>query len=176
MRVTLWLAVVSLGLWGCGNRGEYRTFNEKDNVTTPPPDAHGHDEHGPNGGHIVILGDHAYHTEVVFDPTTRDVTVYLLDHDMHATPLADAAVSLKLEGAEPIALAATPLDGEPAGQSSRFKATGDKLPESVKTEEDLHGSVELTAAGQTQSGEISHDHGHDDHDHAHEDHAHDEHK
>lgn len=171
-RATLWLAVVALGFWGCGERGEYRKFNEQDNVTnTAPPAAHEHAEHGPNGGHIVILGDHAYHTEVVFDATTRDVTVYLLDHDMHATPVADAAVSLKLEGAEPIALAAQPLDGEPAGQSSRFKATGDKLPESVKAEEDLHGSIELTAGGQSQSGAISHDHGHEDHaDHDHADH------
>jgi hypothetical protein len=173
MRVWSLLAVFALGVWGCGGKEEYRQFSKDDNVeNTTPVEEHHHPAHGPNGGHVAILGDHAYHAELVFDETSRNLTVNLLDHDMaKATPVADATLTLKLEGAEPIAFEATPVEGELAGQTSRFSLSGDKLPESVKTEDDLHGSLDLTVAGQSHSGSVAH---HDDHDHAHEDHDHEE--
>jgi hypothetical protein len=171
MRVWSLLTVCSLGVWGCGGKQELREFSEKDNVeNTTPVEEHHHPEHGPNGGHVAILGDHAYHAELVFDETSRNVTINLLDHDMaKATPVADATLTLKLEGAEPIAFEASPVEGEPAGQTSRFTLAGDKLPEAVKTEDDLHGTLDLTVAGKSNTGSVAHhdDHGHDDH--AHED-------
>lgn len=168
MRVWSLLAVIALGTWGCAPKPELREFSEKDNVENiTPVEEHHHPEHGPNGGHIVILGDHKHHAELVFDATSRDVTVYLLEHDMAtATPVADATLTFKPEGGEPIAFTSSPKEGEPEGQSSRFTFTGDKLPEAVKTEEDLHGSLELATGGQTHAGEIGHDHDHD-HGHAH---------
>jgi hypothetical protein len=172
IRALLCLVAVSLGLWGCGKKEEYRQFSDTDNVeNTAPPAEHHHPEHGPNGGHVVVLGDHAYHAELVLDPTTLNVSVYLLEHDMAtATPVADAGMLLKLEGAEPIALTAEPNDGDPEGKSSRFSVTGDKLPATVKGEEDLHGSLELTVGGQAHSGAIAHEHDHAEH--GHDDHKH----
>ena len=85
--------------WDCGvgEKEEYRQFSDQDNVeNTSPPEAHHHPEHGPNGGHVVVLGDHAYHAELVFDPTTLNVSVYLLEHDMAtATPVTDASMAVR---------------------------------------------------------------------------------
>jgi len=159
------LVVISLGVWGCSGKTEVREFSPQDNVeNTTPVEEHHHPEHGPNGGHIVILGDHAHHAELVFDATSRNITVYLLEHDMAtATPLADATLTLKIEGGEPIAFEVTPNTGDPAGQTSKFTLAGDKLPETVKTEEDLHGTLDLSVGGKSQSGTIGHadDHGHE---------------
>lgn len=167
-RASLVLLVLSLGVWGCAPKPEVREFSDKDNViNTTPAEEHHHPEHGPNGGHVAVLGDHAYHAELVFDATSRNITIYLLEHDMAtATPVADATLTLKLEGGEPIAFEASPLDGQPEGQTSRFTLAGDKLPETVKTEEDLHGTLDLTVGGKSNTGEIGHDHDHD-HGHAH---------
>ena len=175
-------AVLALSLSGCGAKPDARQFSEQDDVdNVAPPEAHHHPEHGPNGGHVVVLGDHAFHAELVFDADTRNVTVYLLEHDMAtATPVADATMSLNLEGAEPVAFESAPADGDPEGQSSQFTLSGDKLPESVHDEEDLHGSLVLTVGGQDHSGMISHDHGHGHDGHAdhdeHEGEHHDDHK
>lgn len=174
------LVAVSLGLWGCGQKPEeYRQFSDKDNVeNTAPPEEHHHPAHGPSGGHVVILGHDDYHAELLFNTANRDVTVTLLDHDMMTmTPVADGQMMLKLEGAEPIAFEASPQEADPPGQASRFTLAGDKLPESVKAEEDLHGKLELTVAGTPHSGEIAHEHAHgaDEHGHeAHDDHDHKE--
>jgi hypothetical protein len=168
---TLFAAALAVGLSGCGSNQDVRQFSAEDNVTnTAPPAEHHHPEHGPNGGHIVVLGAHAYHAELVFDATTRNVTVHLLDHDMTAaTPVADAGLTLNLEGSEPITFEASPIEGEPEGQTSRFTLSGDKLPEGVKGEEDLHGSLALTVGGEPHAGAISHAHDHEGgHDHKHE--------
>lgn len=173
---SLCAAVLALSVSGCESKSATRQFGEADDVTnTAPPEAHAHPEHGPNGGHVVVLGDHAFHAELVFDSTSRDVTVHLLEHDMAtATPVADATLTLNLEGAEPVSFEASPGEGDPEGQSSTFVLSGEKLPEAVKGEEDLHGSLVLTVGGQPHSGAISHE-GHDDHGHGHE-HGHDDHK
>ena len=171
------LVAVSLGLWGCGNKPEYREFSDKDNVeNTAPAEEHHHPEHGPNGGHVVILGHDDYHAELLFDAANRNVTVMLLDHDMTTLTPVEGVMVLKLEGApEPIAFESAPQEFDPAGQTSRFTLAGDKLPESVKAEEDLHGKLELTVAGTPHAGEIAHDHDHEGHDHAaHDDHDHKE--
>lgn len=157
-------AATCIWLWGCPARQEYREFTPQDDVTNVSPHDH-HHAHGPHDGHLIELGDEAYHAELVMDSATRNVTVYLLGSDAATPhPVAEASLTLRLEGAEPLTFTATPQDGDPEGQSSRFELAGDALPAAVKTEEDLHGEIALSVGGETFSGAISHDH---DHGHAH---------
>ena len=50
---------------------------------------------------------------------------------------------------------------DPELQAFTDDLTGDKLPESIKSEDDLHGELELSIAGHSHAGSIGHEHGHD---------------
>jgi hypothetical protein len=158
---------------GCPSNEEYREFDEGDDVTNVTPvEEHAH-EHGPHGGHIIELGEEEYHAEVVVDEA-RKLTVYLLGPDAAtAAPIAAESIAFELgdlDAPTVLTLNAVPLEGEPEGQSSRFEAAADALPESVHDIEELHGAVVVDVGGLSYVGALSHDHdhGHDhDHDHGH---------
>ena len=84
--------------WGCSGGDDYREFTPTDDVTNTTP----HDDHahalGPNGGHLIELGEEEYHAEVVMDEAARTLTVYLLGGDAKtAQPTAEPTVTLNLE-------------------------------------------------------------------------------
>ena len=161
------LAAAALFACGCPAKEEFREFGEGDDVTnvTPVPE-HSH-EHGPHGGHIIELGEEEYHAEVTVDES-RKLTIYLLGPDAAtAAPIAAASIVFEmgdLDAPTVLTLNAAPLEGEPEGQSSRFEAAADALPESVHDIEELHGAVVVDVAGQSYVGALSHDHG-DAHEH-----------
>ena len=66
-RLALALGVaLSLCVSGCEPAQEQaRPFNPGDDVVNTAPPEHAH-VHGPNGGHIVELGEEEFHAEVVF--------------------------------------------------------------------------------------------------------------
>ena len=71
------VAVLMLtSLYGCGRSSQ--AYHEVPKGTRVHDDPHSH-EAGPHGGHIVELGEEEYHAEVVFDPNTSKVTIYILD-------------------------------------------------------------------------------------------------
>ncbi|QDU36480.1 hypothetical protein Mal4_07660 [Maioricimonas rarisocia] len=164
---------------GCGGGEEYREFGDADDVTnTAPADDHHHHDLGPNGGHLVELGDEQYHAEVVLDAFKRILTVYILGPDAKSpAPIAAEEITFTLEaGDEPqaITLTAMPVESDGPGQASRFASDADAVPESVEDAEDLHGSVAVTIDGTSLTGEVSHDHhGHDHHEHGDEHDHHD---
>ncbi len=91
-------------------------------------DEHHHDD-APHGGTIVDWGGGKFHLEFVVDHDRHEATVWVLGDDAK-TPAPIAATELRLNVTEPemeIVLAAEPLDGEPAGSSSRFVGTHDGL-------------------------------------------------
>lgn len=148
-------------MMGCPPQGEgYRKMGAKDDVKNETADEHHHD-HGPNGGHIVELGD--YHGEVVVGDG-RVFTLYLLGADAKTpAPVADASAKLRAQvGAEQkeIPLTAAPLEGETDGKTSRFTAAADALPVEIIDVEDLKGDVVLVIAGKETVGAIAHDHDH----------------
>ena len=65
---TLSLALVSLLLVACGRK-------------EPAPAAHsgGHVHTAPHGGMLIELGDHAYNLELLRDPASGKITVWVLD-------------------------------------------------------------------------------------------------
>jgi len=157
---------LSFSLVGCtGGDDSYKPLTEADDVENTHVDDHHHHDHasGPNGGHILEFGD--YHGEITMGED-RVVSVYVLGDDAKtAVPVADGSVTLKLtvgEETQEIALTAAPLEGEADGQSSRFTAAADAIPESVKDIEGIAGSIDLKVGDKTHTAKVSHDHhGHD---------------
>jgi hypothetical protein len=164
--ITLPAAAVLILAAGC-NKGddEFREFGSEDNVTNTTPEPE-HPAHGPHDGHLIELGAEEYHGEIVMDPATRNITVYLLGPDAATAALiSEPSVTLNLKVGEtptPLTLSAAPQEGESDGKSSRFEIAGESLPEAIHDEEDLHGELVVTIEGRQFRGEISHDHaGHD---------------
>jgi hypothetical protein len=150
----------TLALSGCGGQSsEYHPVTKGVAVKTPP---HEH-EHGPHGGHLVELGEEEYHAEVVFDPKTAKLTIYLLDSTAKkAAPIDAKKISLKLaiDGkTEAFEVLPMPDSGDPKGMASRFElADNADIKGHIKDEEDLKGAVSATIGNKSFSGEIKHEH------------------
>jgi len=179
MRTTYFvLAGFAIGLLlfggGCQQSEEEYLPVEK-GVEVVEEHAHGHEhDHGPHDGHLIELGDHDFHAELVFDEETKTITVYVLGHepeDAHAIDSKELALNLMIdEKPAQFILTAVAQEGDPEGKSSRFVLAGDEqIAEHIHDEEDLHGRVNVKIDRKDYSGEIAHDHGHDEEEHAHED-------
>lgn len=80
--------------------------------------AHGHDhpDTGPNGGHLVELGDEEYHIEWTHDDATGLVTLYILDgaiKELVPIPSESITVTAKVEDAIEYKLSAVEPSGDP---------------------------------------------------------------
>ena len=82
------LALVSL-IAGCSS------------ATAPPAHQHAghshgpHPETGPHNGHLIELGEEAYHLEWTHDDESGEVTVYILDGEAkEVVPLASETISI----------------------------------------------------------------------------------
>jgi hypothetical protein len=89
---------------------------------------HLHVDHPPHGGTAVVLGDEAYHIELVLDSTTGTLQAYVLDGEMEdfirsAVPSIEIAATV---GGVPktiiLAAVANPATGETVGDTSLFEA------------------------------------------------------
>jgi hypothetical protein len=97
---------------------------------------HGHDSHvhtAPHGGTLVPLGDHAYNLEVLRDPATGAIAIYVLGGHaesfvrIKAPSLAiNIAVGTEMRGLllKAVANSAT---GETVGDSAQFEGGADWL-------------------------------------------------
>ena len=116
---------------GCGSSDDKKADGKK--VDGGKADAK-HDDHhdhgaGPHGGAIGEWGDGSFHVEFTVDHGKKQATVYVLGGDAK-TPAPVKAAKLLLSINEPafqVDLAPQPLDGEPAGSSSRFVGQHDNL-------------------------------------------------
>jgi hypothetical protein len=130
---------------------------------------HAHPEEGPHHGHLIELGEEEYHAELTHDDATKTITVYLLDGKAEKpVPISEPEilVNLVVDGAPIQAkLLANPQEGDPAGQSSRFSITDEKVMVALQAER-AAGRLNVTIAGKPYTGNIEH-HDHD-HDHEHD--------
>ena len=140
---------------------------------------HGHGTLGPHGGHLIELGDDAYHAELVHQEDTDQLILYLLDGQAaeRATVRVDeATLNLIIDGKPAqYELAALPFENETEDRCSRFAATDAQLVDCFCHDEQIHGRLNLIIAGKTYVGIIKHrGHGeqsaHDHHDHDHDAH------
>lgn len=173
-RFVLSLSVAaSLGLAGCTpSEPAAKPFGDGDNVTNTTPAA-AHPDHGPNGGHIVELGEEEFHAEVAVDKD-RKLTVWLLDESMKAAkPVENGTVQImtKVDAKDvTLDLVAAPLEGEADGKCSRFELAADQVPGAVMDIEGLTGDLSLKFGDKTLKSSLTEGHDHDDH--GHEGHAH----
>ncbi len=108
--------------------------NQQRGKTTPSQDGGHHHEHiAPHGGAVVVLGDEAFHLEIVHDPAVGRVTLYVLDghlEDFIRLPATGIATSIAL-GETNRALVLTPVaqsaTGETIGDTSQFGGEADWL-------------------------------------------------
>src|SRR3990172_6213524 len=152
------LLVILITLWcvGCSNQ------------SAPPTAEAEHDEHphasgGPHGGSVLELGE--YHAELVHDDAAGTVTVYMLDGAAAKNVPVDATaavINLTHDGqAEQFTLAASPLEGEPAGWSSRFVSSDGELAAELDHEHDSAAFV-VMINGKQHRGTIEQHHEHAD--------------
>jgi hypothetical protein len=163
---------------GCNSAKDRFHEPEAGHEVVDDPHGHGHEE-GPHGGHLIELGDEEYHAELVFDEETRKTTVYILDAEAKSPhPIQAQTIDLDLDGDDgeiELTLAASPLENDGEGMSSRFELAADKMLESIKDEEDIKGHLHIKIGETEYIGEIEHDHGEGE-GHQHDDDKDDKHK
>lgn len=153
----------SLLLTGCGGEQE-EEFKPLENQPAQVEMEHHHHDEGPHGGHIIDLGDHEYRAELTMDEQSRQVTVYLLEHDTDdPVAIEDESITLNLRARDQptqVTLSAAPQEGEAEGKASRFQAPGDQIPQQIKDIEELEGELAVKIGEKSYTGEIEHDHDH----------------
>ena len=151
------------------------------NASTPPTPApvvedhsghdhsHGHDhpETGPNGGHLVELGDEEYHIEWTHDDESGLVTLYILDGAVkELVPIAADKITItaKVEVAVEYQLAAVEPSGDPP-VSAKFELKSPELLVALQLAgQGTDVSVAVTVNGKPYRGVFEHhDHGHGHH-------------
>ena len=157
-------AITSLLLLaGCGSDDgeDFQALSDDQPEVVKPVHDHSH-ESGPNGGHLIELGEEEYHAELVFDEETRVTTIYVLDGNAKSpVPIKAEELELHLEGEGDeveLMFAASPLESDGEGMSSRFVLAADDLPESIKDEEEIKGHLHIEIDGKMFAGDIAHEH------------------
>ena len=114
---------------------------------------HDHDSHhsghthygtGPHGGSLIELGGDDYHAEFVLDHDAHAIRIFLLKSDAK-TPLLTKSVeaTITLDKDQKLSLKATPLEGEAAGESSRFELVDDAFVHKLVDSGYLHGDLSI---------------------------------
>jgi hypothetical protein len=118
------LATITLLSIGCGKSDPHAGHDHS---------AHKHEHKAPHGGTAVVLGQEAYHLELVRDAAAGKLTAYVLDGEMeNFIRIYAASFEVVLNGGnlprsltfKPVANSAT---GETVGDTSQFEAQADWL-------------------------------------------------
>lgn len=137
---------------GCGEDAQVQVppAEEEDHAGEEAGDheGHGHAE-GETHGFTIDIGDHAYLGDVDPDPETGSLTLTVLDHakgEPHPHQAGKAVLNLVLDGGtKQVALEPAPLESDPAGKTSRYRASNAVL----EGLEEPRGRVNLSIDGKT---------------------------
>lgn len=163
----------ALLLAGCPQETALKPATEVDMKAEAENAEHAHEHKAPHGGHLIELGSHEYNAEVLFDATSKLITIYVLDaHAENPVAVAVADISFHMahgDHEDEITLKAEPQTGDAEGKSSKFvsEPQHEHLKE-ISDIEALHGHVHVKIADKEYEGELSHDHGDAGHDHDHD--------
>ena len=168
-------AAVAIPLLGCGTDSTtYEPFQEpvaEKSHDQTNQDAHDHSAQGPHGGHMIELGNEAYHAEMTHDEQTHTVTVHLFDATATKPAVADQS-TLVLQLFQDGKFADYTLKA--TGEASQFSLVDKQLCDTLLHAKEVRGRLNVTIADTPYTGMIehhAHDHeAHDDEGHDHEDH------
>lgn len=130
---------------------------------------HGHAEEGPNGGHLIELGNEEYHAEWVHDDDSGKLTVYILDAEAKkVVPISASTVTIekkigdKADKYELLAVGRTEADPKTA----QFQITDKPLVEALKSAgQGVEANLSVDIDGKPFQGKFEHQE--HDHHHAH---------
>jgi hypothetical protein len=160
-------AVLAIGLMlglvaGCGEKKVSK--DTKRGTGTPKEEDHHHE--GPHGGHVIELGNGAYHAELTHDDATKSVAIYLFDETLKKPVTSDEkeiTINITAGGeTQEYKLTAAPLESDPPGKASRFELKDEKLVDAWDAPNNK-GRLRVNIGGKSFTGEIE-PHEHDDHD------------
>jgi hypothetical protein len=133
---------------------------------------HGQEKHshtGPHGGHLIELGQEAYHAELIHDEKTHQVTIYILDGQVKKNvPISqpELTVNMVVAGSpRQFKLAAAPQASDSQQGASCFQTDSEELCDAL-CEPGGKGRLNVSIQGKHFVGEIEH-HEHEDHEHEH---------
>ncbi len=138
-------ASVSLLLGACSNKEE---------VEAPAP-MQAHEHHAPHGGTAVVLGDEAFHLEIVGVPGESRLTAYVLDDEMEnfiRISQLDFEVVANVAGViQPLTFVAVanPATGETVGDTAQFEVLADWIATTPRFDATL---IKIVVKGETFSG------------------------
>lgn len=121
----------------------------KGDAKTDKSAEHTHGE-GPHGGAVCDWGGGKYHVEFKPDHDKKEVTAWILGGDEKtATPIKTKTISVSIKGLKTndnfeMVLTASPEKGDPAGTTSRFVGTHEKIGIEQEFEGDITGKIDGT--------------------------------
>lgn len=144
------LLLTAAALLGCGggDKPADKPAPTPSNAVKEEPHGHPHGGHGegPHHGAVADWGGGKYHVEFTVDHDKQEATVYILgDDEKTAAPIKAANILLSIN--EPkfqVELAASPLDGEADGKSSRFVGKHESLGKVQEFAGSISGEVDGT--------------------------------
>jgi hypothetical protein len=113
--------------------GILATCAKKETLAPTPAPVAKHEHHAPHGGTPVVLGDEAYHLELVRNDAAGKLTAYILDGELEDFVRVKAAsfeIDATLGGAkQPLIFraVANPATGETVSDTSQFETQADWL-------------------------------------------------
>jgi hypothetical protein len=156
------VAILAAGNLGCQDGSVPVTEDSSLANSSLTSSAHDHPDHGPHGGDLIELGDDGYHAELV-ERDGDEIWVHLLGSDAKtAVPIDAEKLRINLvDHGNPrqFELAALPAEGDPAGQSSRFRSADPELWRLLHRE---HATARLAVVidGKQYLGTLEHERGH----------------
>ena len=183
MKRTLSLTLLGLAVGvlaaGCGPNSAATTTATTTTTTTttqtgqgPGGGAQAHPDEGPHDGHLIELGDHEYHAELMHQHDSHTVAVFLFDgHVENPVAIAEPEITIQLlHDGEYVtySLKAVAEPGVAEGKASQFRCVDEELCHAIGEDEELKGSLQVTIDGKQYTGKIAASHGGDaDHPHPH---------
>lgn len=131
--------------------------------------AHGHPDEGPNGGHLIELGNEEYHGEWLHDDESGRLTLFILDgsaKEMFPISARTVTIEKKIgDKTETYELAAA--GAEEGAKSAKFEIVDKPLIEALKTAgKGVDAVLVVDIEGKNFRGAIEHhEHGHHHHHH-----------
>jgi hypothetical protein len=139
------------------------------------PESGGHHDHahadiGPNGGHLLELGDGEYHAEWLHDDQTGKITVIILDEkpkEEVPIPVEKVVIEVAIgEARKSYDLPAVNLSQDAVPKASRFEAIDEELLVALKVGEGVIATLTVDIGPRQYMARIEH-HEHDAHGHHH---------